>query len=469
MDRSRAGGSGLPQHKVSYDTLTAKFVAGVGDGTHSIKSAIPLGSRSYDSVCRARKMEIQSNRRQAHALIALAIVCGLVPWSAKLGYPQQPPSQPPRPTTSAATAIDNTRQSPTTIPELAPAITADAIQSLFAELQAPDFQSREQAKHKLSQHPQLVIEQIERTIGDATPEKAAKLVELLDYFACSNEFDVAVAAFNTLERLAACEGTFRGYLAGKCLSALKSVKESTASEVLRYHGVEIGYLPISVNGSAKDRSQELTVSIDSTTFTGSIEVLEWLQYLQKVEIASLQGPGLDVRALAAIAKMPSLKKVLLRSISAKPEDLLILKNVKSLEHLELAYWPYGDEMISMLTQLPITESLRLFGTKVTDRGEQMLRDQLDGLEIYRGSGGFLGIGSSRLGPVVVNQIVEGGAAMLGGIQRGDTITKINGVEIPNFDELRRQLARYAAGEKIQVLVKRGIDEKNLEITLLEQQ
>ncbi len=415
-------------------------------------------------------MEIQSNRRRAHALVAVALVCGLVAWTAKLAYPQQPALTSPLPSTDSSVPSDNkVRQSSLTPPQGAPAISVEVIQVLLAELQAAEFQSREQAKHKLSQHPQLVIEQIERTIGDAAPEKAAKLVELLDYFACSNEFEVAVAAFNALERLSASEGTFRGYLAGKCLSALKSAKESTASEVLRYHGIEIGYLPISVNGSAKDRSQELTVSIDSATFTGSIEVLEWLQYLQKVEIASLQGPGLDARALAAVAKMPALKKVLLRSVSAKPEDLLVLKNVKSLEHLELAYWPYGDEMIATLTQLPITESLRLFGTRVSDRGEQMLRGQLDGLEIYRGSGGFLGIGSSRLGPVVVNQIVEDGAAMLGGIQRGDTITKINGVEIPNFDELRRQLARYAAGEKIQVLVKRGIEEKNLEITLLEQQ
>jgi serine protease Do len=67
--------------------------------------------------------------------------------------------------------------------------------------------------------------------------------------------------------------------------------------------------------------------------------------------------------------------------------------------------------------------------------------------------------------VFVNGVAEDGAAKQAGIQKGDFITKVNGVEINSGPELQEQVARYKPGDKINVTYVRDGKEKTVDLTL----
>jgi Do/DeqQ family serine protease len=67
--------------------------------------------------------------------------------------------------------------------------------------------------------------------------------------------------------------------------------------------------------------------------------------------------------------------------------------------------------------------------------------------------------------VFVNGVAEDGAAKQAGIQKGDFITKVNGVEINSGPELQEQVTRYKPGDKVNVTYVRDGKEKTVDITL----
>ncbi|WP_153800729.1 Do family serine endopeptidase [Foetidibacter luteolus] len=67
--------------------------------------------------------------------------------------------------------------------------------------------------------------------------------------------------------------------------------------------------------------------------------------------------------------------------------------------------------------------------------------------------------------VYVSDVASDGSAKLAGIQKGDFITKINGVTISSGPELQEQVARYKPGDKISVTYVRNGKENTANITL----
>jgi len=67
--------------------------------------------------------------------------------------------------------------------------------------------------------------------------------------------------------------------------------------------------------------------------------------------------------------------------------------------------------------------------------------------------------------IYVNGVAEDGAAIAGGIKKGDFITKINGVAITSSAELQEQLSRYKPGDKINVTYTRKGVESTASVTL----
>jgi serine protease Do len=70
--------------------------------------------------------------------------------------------------------------------------------------------------------------------------------------------------------------------------------------------------------------------------------------------------------------------------------------------------------------------------------------------------------------VLILNVMPGSAAAKGGIQQGDLIKSIDGVDMPNTDALRTRVASIAPGTKIKVKLLRKRDWKTLTITLGEQ-
>lgn len=67
--------------------------------------------------------------------------------------------------------------------------------------------------------------------------------------------------------------------------------------------------------------------------------------------------------------------------------------------------------------------------------------------------------------VYVTGILEGGAASIAGIKKGDVVTKINGVAVSGGPELQEQVSRYKPGDKITLTYKRSGKENTMNITL----
>lgn len=70
----------------------------------------------------------------------------------------------------------------------------------------------------------------------------------------------------------------------------------------------------------------------------------------------------------------------------------------------------------------------------------------------------------RLG-TYVSSLTSGGAAEKAGIEVGDCITKIGDKEVSTSSEVKSELTKYKAGEKIKVTVDRDGQEKTLDVTL----
>jgi S1-C subfamily serine protease len=62
-------------------------------------------------------------------------------------------------------------------------------------------------------------------------------------------------------------------------------------------------------------------------------------------------------------------------------------------------------------------------------------------------------------------VPEGGAAAIGGLKKGDLITKINGVAVTSGAELQEQVARFKPGDKITVNYRRAGKDNIANITL----
>lgn len=67
--------------------------------------------------------------------------------------------------------------------------------------------------------------------------------------------------------------------------------------------------------------------------------------------------------------------------------------------------------------------------------------------------------------VLVARVNDGGAAELAGVQSGDVITSVAGVDVNSTSELMEQVGRHRPGDKIDVRVIRENKEKNLAVVL----
>lgn len=67
--------------------------------------------------------------------------------------------------------------------------------------------------------------------------------------------------------------------------------------------------------------------------------------------------------------------------------------------------------------------------------------------------------------VYISDVLEGGAATVAGIKKGDFITKINGAKVTTGAEMVEQVARYKPGDKISVTYTRDGKENTVNVTL----
>jgi hypothetical protein len=363
---------------------------------------------------------------------------------------------------SSASATDSTVVEP----------DAAFIEQQIRDLSHASFRTRQLARWRLEQSPQLAIEAINACLGQTEYNTGAQLVDVLSTLATQTDVTISLKARETLQKHANRVSAV-GRMADNAMRAIADLQEEQALQILTHHGARFGpsnLLGIVLNGQMLRNDPDFALWIDES-FTGNDEVVAWIQFLKSIDTVYFQGPKIGPAHFRAISKLPEIKRLKCKHVTLTEQDIANLKNFTWLKLLELAYVDIDDSYLQLIAELPISDTLRLFGTRISAEGAQRLAQQLDGIEIYCGRGGHLGI-ATHPSNTVITEVKPNTGAQRAGIQELDRLTHIDGVQITNMSELRAELAKRSAEESVQITLIREplpgtFEEHTVKVTLTE--
>ena len=326
------------------------------------------------------------------------------------------------------------------------------IQSWIMDLGSEDYSTRQVAALRLGKCGEEAIPFLTEAARTATGEKSDRLFHFLSTVASDPYSDSGKLAFQALNELASSRTTGKAILAAKILQVIGAEQREEAVRLLDSLKVSLRDREVQVMSSKVYWKQPLVMG---RNFTGTEADLACLKWLTDIEFARLEGPKISRQVLKQVITLPHLKKLQLIETDLNVEDLAVLKDAPDLDLLEFVYSPIGDEAVDLLLKLPVSGNLYLFGTKLSASGQQSLMSQLDGVEMFLSRGGFLGV--QALGnSAVINEVVRGGAAEAAGLRSNDKMLSVNGIPIQLFEDLRKQLAKFAEGETVIIEFERKV-------------
>jgi len=333
-----------------------------------------------------------------------------------------------------------------------PDITVDMILGWIADLRNESYSARETASRKISRHLSaslpLLIQTAESDLGDDSDA----ILQFLGFVGQDAISDDGKLAFECLKRIAAERTTHRALVAQKVLENISIQMRDLAMERLRRTGITCENRYLSVLTRMKEINNALVID---QRFNGTVADLELLPWLFDVSFVKLEGPKIQRDVLKLVAKMPKLNSLQIIETELTSADLECLRDAPDLELLEILYTPIDDSGIAMLEQIPIFGDLQLFGTQLSARGAKEVVERIDTANVFVGRGGFLGI-TCEPSSLLIREVITDGPAYNAGIRTLDKLLRIDDVAISNFDELRRELAKSAAGEKVMVEFERPL-------------
>jgi hypothetical protein len=372
------------------------------------------------------------------------------------------------PTPTAAAGADGLATAPVKAPGAAPAdapagnveaATLAQLRGEIAKLADDSFRARELARWRLARYPQATLQVLREAMETTDVNVGTEIVQLLGSLAMAGDPSVSIAAHEMLERMAA-EGTAVtavSYLAREALSAIGERQEVLAYERMLDLQAQIGPLELSVGGVVQNRIilGNSNILYINEAFQGAAADFVMIRFLRSVDTAFIEREVVDLELVRNIARLPGLKRVVLRGAGIGNEHVAALREVRSLEHLELAYVGVDDGAIETLLALPLTASLHLFGTQISAAGTERLQEELEELNLFSGRGGFLGV-QTQENDLRVTGVVDGSGAQAAGIQQLDLLTHVNDMPIKTFAQLREQLANFAVGEQVSIQLERPL-------------
>jgi len=97
--------------------------------------------------------------------------------------------------------------------------------------------------------------------------------------------------------------------------------------------------------------------------------------------------------------------------------------------------------------------------------DKVIAAMKEGKTVQPGKVGIVPAPVDMSGGVKITKVLDGSPADKAGVQVDDQVISVDGEKIIDVTQLRTVLGRYVAGEKIKLLVKRGEEEKEFELTL----
>jgi hypothetical protein len=325
-------------------------------------------------------------------------------------------------------------------------VTDEQVREWIANLGHESFAERETASRKISRHLErslpLLIEAAESDVS----MKSEGILQFLGFVGRKAITPEGKQAYESLTRIASERTSHRAVVAQKVLENICLEMRDQAVLELRRLNATCDNRTMSVLTKKKEIRNALVID---RTFQGTDEDLELLKWLVDVQFVKLEGPKINREVLRCVAQMPRINSLQIIEADLTSKDLECLIEIPDLELLEILYTPIDDAGISILEQIPIFGDLQMFGTSLTPQGAKDLVDRMDTANVFVGRGGFLGI-TCEPSSLVIRDVISDGPAYQAGIRSLDKLLKIDNVPISNFDELRRELAKSASDESVQV-------------------
>ena len=335
--------------------------------------------------------------------------------------------------------------------------TQKQINAWVQELSDDRFAVREAAQQQLVKHlgdslPALI--QIAETpnTDQFASESSDAVLQFLGIIAQDALSDQGKLAYGCLTRISQERTTQRAIMAQKIIQSIAVEMRQQALDRLERVGVVCADRHLSVLTQLRDVKNALVID---EQFTGTEDDLALLPWLFDVQFVKLEGPAVSRTMLEKIVSLPQLRSLQVIETNLRSEDLRPLLLAPDMDLIEILYSPVDDQCIKILEDVPIFGDLQLFGTDVSAQGAQELIAKIETANVFVGRGGFLGI-TCEPSSLVIQESIPDGPASKAGIRMNDKLRKINGVPIYNFDDLRKQLAKSAAGESVVVEYDRPI-------------
>ncbi|HBE70681.1 MAG TPA: hypothetical protein DDW52_21255 [Planctomycetaceae bacterium] len=332
-----------------------------------------------------------------------------------------------------------------------------------------NYRVRRTAQARLQSHPHATLEAILAFVQTAEPNLGSEIVNILSGFATHSDLDISRHSRQVLTEISR-QPTYAGFLAANTVSLIADIQERQAIKQLILAGAGISNRPARHRMTKGNLSSpKPRVLFVTPAFRRSDERIERIELLSSTEVVEMRAVEVDEKLAEAISQLKGLEGILLEHCSITVDALAKFRSVRQLKYLELLYVDIDDSALDVLKSLPVSVHLRLFGTDISEAGADRLRKGLDSEDILTyGRGGFLGV-ALGIGTTEVSRIEPFSAAQRGGIRLGDRLTRIGGEEIADFEALRKELAKYKAGEKVEIQLDRRVidetEELNVEVRL----
>lgn len=331
--------------------------------------------------------------------------------------------------------------------------TVDEMVRQISRLNAASFRVRQAALSRLELHPAETLEAIQQQMPVADPNVAGQLVNLLSSLATHSNVQVSKQAGSVLQEMSR-QPTYAGLLATNTLSVIADVQERQAITKLKLEGARIDDRQITLHNMTAIRGLQRVLELNDN-FQRSADCLERISALNSIDTLILDSILVDVPLATAVAQLQQLRNVKLRQVEISPEALEEFRKSSRLEYFEVSYTAIDDSYLQILAALPVSIHVRLYGTDISKTAADQLAKQLDSVEVYLGKGGFLGV--ATLGGNMVSRVLPFSAADSAGIRLNDKLTHLDDVPIADFDELRRELGKFRASEKLTVRLERVVN------------
>jgi hypothetical protein len=328
----------------------------------------------------------------------------------------------------------------------------EQIRTWIGDLSSDNYSARESATRRINRHLERALPLVIEAADSAADIDTELLLQFLGFVASNALSESGAKAHACLENIAKERMTHRAVVAQRILENITVQMRDMAVDRLSNVGITCDNRFLSV----LTRTVEVrNVLVIDENFNGSDVDLQLLKWLFDVQFVKLEGEKISRNILQQISMLPKLNSLQIIDTKLTGKDLECLLAAPDLKLLEILYTPIDDSSLDLLEQLPVYGDMQLFGTKISAQGARDLIARVDSANIFVGRGGFLGI-ICEPSSLIIREVVRNGPADRSGIRILDKLLKIDGIAISNFDDLRKELAKSADGEKVTVEFERPL-------------